>query len=117
MRFDGRLLLDAWLALPFDQRLLSLGALFIACGFAVLFWTPLGNRAAARYCFVLAILVHLLVWGLAVQWASGSGAVIAAAPTPDRVDLALENADPDADPQSGDPLREQVLDPRDRSAL
>jgi len=121
MERAGRILADAWQRLPSDQQLLAAGAALLLVGFAILFWTPLGNRPVARYCFGLAVLCHLLLWGMAKQFNFASGtaasAVLVGGPPTDIVFGPLEEPSARADSAAdADPLKAAVLDPRDRSA-
>jgi hypothetical protein len=114
-----RVFSDAWVRMPADQQLLWAGAALLALGFALLFWTPLGNRPVARYCFGMAVLCHLLLWGVAkhLGWDGGrtSAAVVKRV-----IDIDLDPTDGSASPaqrsdSANDLLKTAVLDPRDRS--
>src|SRR5688500_9775186 len=119
MELAKRVFTDAWLRMPADQQLLWAGAALLALGFALLFWTPLGNRPVARYCFGMAVLCHLLLWGVAkhLGWDGGrtSAAVVRRV-----IDIDLDPTDGSASPaqrsdSANDLLKTAVLDPRDRS--
>jgi hypothetical protein len=118
MERASRLFQEFWRSMPVDQQLLSVGATLLAFGFALLFWTPLGNRPVARYCFGMAVLCHLLLWGMAKQFAPASGPLTQADPKPS-LDIAIDSNDSSPTETDSaaekDRLQAAVLDPRDRS--
>ena len=117
----ARVFSDAWVRMPGDQQLLVAGAALLAVGFAILFWTPLGNRPVARYCFGMAVLCHLLLWGVAKHLGFDGGRASSAAVVRRVIDMDLETTDGSASQKersssANDLLATAVLDPRDRSA-
>ena len=58
----GQSLWVAFRSLPAQAQLLHAGATLFLLVFAVLFWTPFGNRRVAVKCMILAVLLHLLAW-------------------------------------------------------
>lgn len=56
-----------WQQLPPEQQWLVAGTAVTIFALAALYWTPLGNRAAVSKCLFLALALHILAWGYAVQ--------------------------------------------------
>lgn len=82
-------LASAWLALSFERQCFYLGSAFLVVAFALLLWTPLGNRKVAGKCVFLAVLLHFLAWGglRHVSWEGAS----AAQPERSRVRLRMRH--------------------------
>ena len=103
-----------WHTLQPGEQLLAATGAGCALVFAVLYWTPLGNRRVAVKCLVLSVLVHLLAWQLVGRLDLTPPARTAVDPDAGVFDLA-DTETPDEVAAADRPLAD-LLDPRDRQA-
>lgn len=61
-------LVNEWHRMPLGRQLLHAGTALSLCSFAILFWTPFGNRSAALKSLILAIFFHVLAWQFVEQY-------------------------------------------------